>query len=107
MEENCGLQAGVLGAGRAGEAAEQKKLADLLDIINNTIERNRGAIDRYSIMNDGLTGSNPQDTNKEGGLNAASGGLIYQLIARSEYLRDLCDDFDSQNNRLNQIIGDG
>ena len=89
-------------------ATSQKKLQQLLTIINDTIGRNKEALNRYAIMNNGLTGCGPvtetDDTNKVG---AVPNGLINELIEQAECLYTLCHDFDCENNRLNQIIIDG
>lgn len=85
---------------------EERKLLHLLAVIKNTIERNREAIIRYRNMNDGIIGPGPDNAAVEPTAPCPD-GLIYDLIERAEYLHDLCADFDSQNNRLNQIIVDG
>ncbi len=96
--------AGVSAAGTMPK--EERKLLHLFAVINNTIERNHEAINRYRIMNDGLIGCGPENAAVEGPRDSPN-GLIYELIERAEYLHDLCSDFDNQNNRLNQIIIDG
>lgn len=85
---------------------EARKLTHLLGVIDNTIKRNHEAINRYRVMNDGLIGCQPA-TAAESPEAACPEGLIHELIERAEYLHDLCADFDSQNDRLNQIIIDG
>ena len=111
MDKEYEIKSGAIGAGRTVDALctpvpkEERKLLHLLAVINNTIGRNREAINRYRIMNDGLIGCEPENVGTEG-LSNSPNGLIFELIERAEHLHDLCADFDNQNNRLNQIIID-
>lgn len=89
----------------APEPKEEKRLANLLGVINNTISRYHEAINRYGIMNDGLVGCEPEEASD--GVDCASSGIVSELIIRAEYLHNLCGDLDRQNNRLNHIIIDG
>lgn len=96
MTSSCGVGVGP---------KEEKRMAHLLGVINNTISRYQEAINRYGIMNDGLVGCEPEAAGNDS--LVSSNGIVSELIQRAEHLHDLCADFDRQNNRLNNIIIDG
>lgn len=89
-----------------GAGQKDKSLLQLQGVIRGSIQRYSEAIGRYSIMNNGLTGCEPEtETNEKA--QGCSGGLIYEVIEDAERLRQLCNCLDNENNRLNTVIADG
>lgn len=85
---------------------KKKSLLELQSIIHGAIERYEEAISRYARMNNALTGREGCMEEKDG-VEDTPNGLIYEVINDAERLRNLCNYFDEENNRLNLVIIDG
>lgn len=89
-----------------GGAQKEKTLRQLQGVIHGAIDRYREAINRYRVMNDGLTGCEPEEATNDAP-ESIPNGLIYEVIEDAEKLRQLCNRFDNENSRLNKVIIDG
>lgn len=96
----------IKGSTTVGAAQKDKTLRQLQTIIHGAFQRYQEAINRYGTMNDGLTGCEPEEACEASPEDIPS-GLIYQVIEDAERLRNLCNSFDNENNRLNKVIIDG
>ncbi len=88
----------------AATPEEDRKLDSLLSLMRSTICGFEGAINRYSIMNDRLTGAQPQAESKEQEISVSPPGLVDRLLEAAEHLSAMTNELSAQNNRLDAVV---